>query len=193
MVLPAEPGSLTVHFEVTRADLEACAARQLGAVGGVGPWRQAMIMVLAVAVMVGVIVFSTVPAGPARWVAMVAYSIAACWILWKGLFRGRSAVARVVDRTIANGGGEAIFAPEHISISESGLRAEHGHTTIIQRWAGVRSIELEDDAIYIMTGAMTFHRIPRRAFAGDAEMRAFGEQAKVWHRATGPPLAPEQV
>lgn len=187
MGLVAEEDSLTVCFDVTRADLEACAARQLGAAGAAGPWRQAMIMVVGVAVLVGVIVFNAVPAGLTRWAAMVAYSIAALWILWKGSFRSRRAVRHVVDQTIANGGGEEVFRPERISISDAGLSAEHGHTTIIQRWAGVKAIELEDDAIYFMTGAMTFHRVPKRAFTSDDEMRTFGEQAMAWHSAAGQP------
>jgi hypothetical protein len=177
------PNSMAVSYDLTRADWECCVGEQLRRrAGAKGPRRQALIMLLLVAVLVGAFIFFAVSPGPARWIALGCYGVGACWLIWKASRLTHVSAGRVVDAMIESGGEAALFGPETVTICASGVSSEHGHRTIVYRWPGVTSIESSADGVFISTGPTAFIRIPRRAFASEEAVDEFARTAMGWHQ-----------
>ena len=183
MAFLADNVPLTVSFDVTRADLEASISQHLRASPVKARSRQTVVLLLLVAIFVGVAVYSASPSGPARWVVLAGYGLLAVWMLWKTLRLTHVPVSGVVDQLLASCDEDVLFGPEYITISTEGVQSEHGPGTLSYLWSGVKSIEVLEDAIFVSTNSTTSFRIPRRAFASDAEMRQFSQRAMAWHRA----------
>ncbi|MCC6906828.1 MAG: YcxB family protein [Phycisphaerales bacterium] len=183
MVIVADDGSLTVSYDVTHADLEASVARHIRSSAGRATPREATVLLLLVALLVGVFIYSASSPGPVRWVVLTGYGLIAAWMLWKSLRLTHIPVSRVVDQLLANCDQEVLFGTEYITISADGVQSEHGPCTVSYLWSGVKSIEVLEDAIFVSTNSTTTFRIPRRAFASDSEMEQFLQQARSWHRA----------
>lgn len=183
MAILADGGSLTVSFDVTRADLEASVAHYLRGGPARATPRQAALLLLLVAFLVGVFIYSASSPGPVRWAVLTGYGLVAAWMIWKSLRLGHVPVSGVVDQLLASCDEEVLFGREYVTISPEGVQSEHGPCAVSYLWSGVKSIEPMEDAIFISTNSTTSFRIPRRAFTSDTEMREFCQRATAWHRA----------
>lgn len=183
MTILADEGSLTVSYDVTRADWEASVAHYLRSGPRRAVPREATVLLLLVALLVGVFIYSASSPGPVRWVVLAGYGLVAAWMLWKSLRLSHVPVSRVVDQMVASGDEDVLFGPEHITISLEGVQSEHGPCCVSYLWSGVKSIEVVEDAIFVSTNSSTSFRIPRRAFASDLELQQFVQQARAWHGA----------
>src|SRR5262245_45794372 len=140
---PEAPEVISVTFDVTRADLEASVRRRLIGATAKGSIRQAFLMCLFVAILVGFMIGGTTT-GWLRVSALSLYGLFAAWLLFNLVRLGRDPAARIVDQLIAGSGEQAVLGPERITISDGGVSSDHAFHTLMHAWPGVESIE-EDE------------------------------------------------
>ena len=65
------------------------------------------------------------------------------------------------------------IGPRSISITPEGLTEVSEHTTMQERWPGIRQVEDTPSALYFFNGPTSAYILPKRAFADEAQVSAF--------------------
>jgi len=173
------PDVISVTFDVTRADLESSVGRRLADSTAKGSIRQAFVLCLFVALLVGFMIFG-ITTGWVRVVAVSIYGLSSAALLFNLVKLGRNPTAKVVDQLIVGCGEKTVLGPERVTISSGGVSGDHAYQTLRHAWPGVESIDDDEQGVSIRTGALTSYFIPRRAFTTGEEMTRFVKAARQW-------------
>ena len=173
------PDAISVNIDVTRDDLEASMQHRLVGSTAKKSVRQAFVMCLFVALLVGFMIFG-MTTGWVRVVVVSIYGLFSASLLFILVKLGRSPAAKVVDQLIAGCGEKAVLGPDRITISSCGISGDHAHQTLTHAWPGVESIDEDEHGVSIKTGALTSYFVPRRAFGTIEELTKFVAAARKW-------------
>lgn len=107
-------------------------------------------------------------------VALVAAMAASSYLL--GPWLEKRSIVRAAEEGWAQRDGKV--GVQHLELSEEELvhRSEAGERRV--PWAAVPDAVVDGDLLFVMTGDLAAHVVPRRAFATEAEWTAFTDEAR---------------
>jgi hypothetical protein len=93
----------------------------------------------------------------------------------------RWSVRRNAKKLYSGGGDKGALGNHIVSIDEGGVTEVSDVGDSRTTWGGIEKVEEDEAYIFVYTGSVQAHVIPKRAFLSDDEAAEFLETAKAYH------------